>query len=155
MKSTESQNNFQVAEITLRYRPKLKAAERPRVTTSSDAYELFMQRWDRDIISLQEQFKVMYLDRANRVLGIRLISTGGIAGTVVEPKLIFATALKAAASGVILAHNHPSGNLSPSENDKAITQKLLAGGKLLELQVLDHLIITPERYFSFADEGLL
>ena len=97
----------------------------------------------------------MLLNRANKVLGIYPVSKGGVSGTLVDPKLIFSVALKCNASSIILAHNHPSGNLFPSENDKELTQKLKSAGNFLDIKVLDHLIITPEGYFSFADEGLL
>ena len=83
------------------------------------------------------------------------VSTGGMSGTVADPKLIFAAALKAGASGMILSHNHPSSNLQPSDADILLTKKVKAGGELLEISVLDHLIVTSEGYFSFADEGLL
>ena len=94
-------------------------------------------------------------NRANKVLGIIELSSGGIAGTVTDPKLIFAAALKAGASGFLICHNHPSGNLTPSESDLLLTKKLKEGGRLLEVQLLDHIIITSESYFSFADEGIL
>ncbi len=83
------------------------------------------------------------------------VSTGGISGTVADPKLIFVAALKAGASGMIVSHNHPSGNLTPSQADMELTRKLKEGGKLLEIQLLDHIIMTSESYYSFADEGLL
>ena len=102
-----------------------------------------------------EQFKIMLLNRANKILGIFTVSTGGVAGTVADPKVLFAAALKGNASSIILAHNHPSGNLKPSEADRQLTNKLSQAGKLLDISVLDHLIITADEYFSFADEGLL
>jgi DNA repair protein RadC len=95
----------------------------------------------------------MLLNRQNKVTGIFTVSLGGIAGTVADPKLIFGCALKAAASGIILAHNHPSGCLQASHADIDLTKKLRDGGKLLDIQILDHIIITGEAYFSFADEG--
>ena len=97
----------------------------------------------------------MLLNRANRVIRKVQISQGGVAGTVADPKIIFKFALEDLASGLILAHNHPSGNLTPSQADTNLTQKLKESGKLLEIQVLDHLIIAGHKYFSFADEGLL
>ena len=97
----------------------------------------------------------MLLNRYNKVIGIFTVSQGGIAGTVADPKLIFACALKAAASGIILVHNHPSGSLQASQADMDLTKKLREGGKLLDIQVLDHIILTSEAYYSFADEGLL
>jgi DNA repair protein RadC len=89
------------------------------------------------------------------VLGIYEVSTGGMTGTVADPKLIFAAALKGAACGIILAHNHPSNNLKPSISDEQLTTKIKEGGKLLDIKLLDHLIISSEGYYSFADEGLL
>lgn len=97
----------------------------------------------------------MFTNRANKVLGIYEVSTGGIAGTVADPKLIFVAALKVGASGVILSHNHPSGNLTASQADIELTRKIKEGGRLLEIQLLDHVILTSEGYFSFADEGLV
>ncbi|MBL7870526.1 MAG: JAB domain-containing protein, partial [Cyclobacteriaceae bacterium] len=99
--------------------------------------------------------KVMLTNRANKVLGIFEVSTGGISGTVADPKLIFAAAIKAAASGIILSHNHPSGNLQPSQADIDLTRKIKEAGRFLEIQLLDHIIITTEGYYSFADEGLI
>src|SRR3990170_6054261 len=95
-----------------------------------------------DLLELQEEFKIMLLNRYNKVIGIFTVSSGGIAGTVADPKLIFGCALKAAASGIILAHNHPSGNLTASQADIDLTRKFKEAGKLLDIQVLDHIIIT-------------
>jgi DNA repair protein RadC len=89
------------------------------------------------------------------VLGISEISTGGFAGTVADPKVIFSIALKACASSIILSHNHPSGNLKPSQADLNLTRKIKSGGELLDIAVLDHIILTSDSYFSFADEGIL
>lgn len=146
---------FQVSEISVSYKPKFKASERPKVTASQQVYDIFSSNRDKDILELKEQFKIMLLNRANRVIGIYEVSNGGMSGTIADPKLIFSTALKACASSIILSHNHPSGNLKPSDADRRLTQKIKAGGELLDLTVLDHVIITAEGYFSFADEGLL
>jgi len=102
-----------------------------------------------------EIFKVMMLNRNNRVTKIETISVGGVAGTVVDPKIIFKRALEEQASSIILCHNHPSGNLKPSQPDLNLTKKLCAAGKTLEVNVLDHLIISDQGYFSFLDEGLI
>jgi DNA repair protein RadC len=110
---------------------------------------------DSGKIELLEEFKMILLNRNNRVLGMINISQGGMSGTVADPKLIFVAALKAAASYIILAHNHPSGNLKPSTEDIRLTKKLVDGGKLLDLLVGDHLIITNEGFYSFCDEGLI
>ncbi|HCN84141.1 MAG TPA: DNA repair protein [Sphingobacteriaceae bacterium] len=146
---------FQVAEITVSYHPKFKASERPKVSSSKDVYTYFSSNWDRNRIEMVEQFKIMLLNRANKVLGIFEVSTGGIAGTVADPKIIFGTALKGNASSIILAHNHPSGNLKPSEADRQLTDKIAQAATYLDISVLDHLILTSEEYFSFADEGLM
>ena len=144
-----------VAEIKLSYRAKVKPSERPQVTCSTDCYKVLKESWDTGRIEFVEQFKVMLLNRANKVLGIYEASTGGVAGTVADPKLIFAAALKACASSIVLCHNHPSGNHKPSAADLQLTKKMKAGGELLDIAVLDHIIITSERYYSLADEGLL
>src|SRR5439155_6589076 len=145
----------QVAEIELVYKSKVKASERPLISSSFDGYRLLLQTWEEGKIDFVEQFKVMLLNRANKVLGIYLVSTGGVTGTIADPKLIFAAALKAGACSILLSHNHPSGSLKPSRQDEELTQKIKAGGKFLDIQVLDHLIISSESYYSFADQGLL
>jgi len=144
-----------VAEIKLSYSMKIKPSQLPQIKTSRDAYQILLHSWDNDKIEFVEQFKVMIMNRAQKVLGICEISQGGSSGTVADPKIIFALALKANASGIIVSHNHPSGNLRPSQADIDLTKKLKEGGKFLELQLLDHVIVTTEGYYSFADEGLV
>ncbi|WP_339867051.1 JAB domain-containing protein [uncultured Algoriphagus sp.] len=146
---------FEVAEIKLSYSAKVKNSLRPKVSSSRQVYEVFAHAWEDDKIEFVEDFKVMLLSRANRVLGIVTISSGGTAGTVVDVKLVYAAAIKANASSVILAHNHPSGNLQPSEQDKRLTQRVKEAGRILDIPVLDHVIMTAEGYYSFADEGEL
>ena len=155
MESTNEKTLFEVAEIHLSYIPKVKASQRPKIESSKDAERILRQTWNSEKLELVEQFRILLTNRANKVLGILDVSQGGIAGTVADPKVIFACALKAAASGIILAHNHPSGNLIASQADIELTKKLSAGGRILEIAVLDHIILTSESYFSFADEGLL
>ena len=116
---------------------------------------MLFRSWDDEKLEFVEQFKVLLLNRANRVLGVYEVSTGGVSGTVADPKLVFAAAIKSSASAIILAHNHPSGQLKPSDADLKLTQKLKEGGKFLEITVLDHIIVTSEGYYSFADEGVL
>jgi len=154
MEST-TKHQWQVSEVKLSYHPKVKVTMLPKVTSSSDTAAILRQVWDQDLLELVEQFKVMLLNRANRVLGIVDLSTGGMAGTVADPKLIFIAALKGAATSIIIAHNHPSGSLMHSHADKVLTDKLKAGGQLLDLQVLDHIILTRDGYLSFADEGMI
>jgi len=145
---------FNVAEVELSYRNPVKPSQRVKITRSSDCYELLMAHWG-NTIELYEDFYVVLLSNANRVLGLVKIGTGGTSGCVVDPKKIFQAAIKANASSLILAHNHPSGNLQPSEDDKRITQKVVEAGALLDIKVLDHLIVTSEGFFSFTDNGQL
>ena len=152
---TISQAPKQIAEIELIYRNKVKAKERPVIRTSQEAYEILMANWNSDTIELFEEFKVILLNRANRVLGIVNISRGGIHETAVDQRLIFASALKAVATSIILVHNHPSGALKPSNGDTHITQTLRQGGDILNIAVRDHLIISSCGYYSFVDEGVL
>ena len=102
-----------------------------------------------------EEFWILLLNRANEVLRPVQISAGGVSGTVADPRLIFKVGLEYLASGLILAHNHPSGNLTPSQADKDLTLKLKEAGRFLDIPVLDHLIVTDRTYLSFADEGIL
>lgn len=145
----------QVAEVELIFKSAVKVSARPVIKKSADAYKLFMKVWDMGKIELAEQFKVIFLNAACKAMGICEISSGGRAGTVVDPKMVFAAALKAGAMFLIIAHNHPSGELSPSQKDTETTRQLADCGSLLHLPVIEHLIITAEGYFSFADSGLL
>ena len=145
----------QVAEIELIYKSKVKASARPVIQKSKDAYDILIANWDENKIELQEQFKVLYLNRANKVLGIFDLSKGGVSGTVADPKLVLVTALKLNATGLILSHNHPSGNLQPSRQDLDLTMKIKEAAKFLDMNLTDHLIVTNEKYLSMADEGLI
>jgi len=147
--------SFKVAEIEISYRPAFQLAELPEINSSREAYEVLMDRWDDGRLELVEEFKVILLNRRGRVLGVVNISQGGFSGTVADPKVIFAVALKACASAIILAHNHPSGELLPSDADLALTRKLKAGGDILEISVHDHLIVSRYGYYSFVDEGMM
>jgi len=145
-----------VCEISIRYRNKVKSKDRPKVSSSGDAWKLLFNNWDKSSIEYREEFKVMLLNRANKVLGISCISKGGITGTVADIRIIFQTALKAHSQQLIVSHNHPSANLQPSEEDKIITKKIKEAGLILDITLLDHIIVIPdETYFSFADEGIL
>ncbi len=145
--------NSVLSEIKVSYTN--KNSDGIKVTSSQSVYQLLLSCWNKSTIELQEEFKVLLLNRANKVLGIYPVSRGGVSGTLVDPKLIFSVALKCNSSGLILVHNHPSGNLKPSEADKALTHKMESAAKFLDIKVIDHLIITKDSYFSFADEGLL
>lgn len=156
MESTKKNIDWKtVAEVELIYRNVVKPSQMPMVTDSKQVYSLLTSNWDENKIEFVEQFKILLLNTANKVLGIFEVSTGGIAGTVADPKLIFMAALRANASAIILSHNHPSGNLQPSQQDLTLTRKITEGGNILDIRVLDHLIITTEGYYSFSDEGVL
>jgi DNA repair protein RadC len=144
-------------EITVAYINKVKASERMTVTNSSDAHAYALRGFDKDTISLQEEFIAIYLNRANQVLGIYKVGKGGITGVVADNRLVLAVALKVAAVSIIVAHNHPSGNLKPSKADEELTYKIREGAKFMDIKLLDHIIVEPsgEQYYSFADEGLL
>lgn len=137
MKAKSNLSLFQVSEITVSYHPKFRACERPKVTTAKQAYDVLLNNWNLNKIELVEQSYMLLLNTANNVIGMSEISCGGVAGTVIDPKVIFSIALKANASNIILAHNHPSGNLKPSEQDLRMTQEIVEAGNMLSPYVLD------------------
>jgi DNA repair protein RadC len=153
--SLEMLNNVSEIDIVYRKKVKCKISERPQISMSSDAYQILLHYWDKDKIDLLEEFKVLYLNRSNRVLQLIPLSQGGITGTVADPRLILACALKVGAAAIVLAHNHPSTSLKPSRADEELTQKIKMAAGYHDIKVLDHVIISSEGYFSFADEGLL
>ncbi|NYJ26628.1 RadC family protein [Allomuricauda sp. ARW1Y1] len=126
-----------------------------KITSSQKAFESFLSSWNFNTIELQEEFKVMVLNRNNEVLGICPLSRGGVSGTIVDAKLVFSIALKCNASSIIVAHNHPSGNLKPSDADIKLTKKLKQAAAYLDIQFLDHVIVTKNGYTSFSDKGLM
>ena len=139
-----------ITEIKLSY--STNGMENVKIIDSNSAYKILIDNWDLDTIQLQEEFKVLLLNRANIVLGIYNMSKGGVSGTIVDIKLLLTAALKANASGIIVAHNHPSGNLKPSENDNRLTKKIKEAAKLCDINLLDHLIVTKDRFYSYSDE---
>ena len=151
----ETKQNLKVAEVKLTYMTTVKASDRPQINTSIEVYKVLKENWNFEIIEFIEEFKIILLNRANRVLGIVPISVGGTAGTIADPKVIFVSALKCNASSVILCHNHPSGNLKPSQADIELTRKLKSAGQFLDLPIIEHIILTKEGYLSFADEGMM
>ncbi len=135
-----------------RRRKDILPEERPKINSSSEIFELLKA----DLLDIpHEVFWVVLLNRANRVIKKQQISRGGVSGTVADPKIIFKIALEELASGIVLAHNHPSGNAQPSQADIDLTRKMKESGKLLDIQVLDHVIVAGKTYYSFADEGLM
>jgi len=143
----------EVAEIKVSY--KTTNTTKVKITSGDVAFDVLLSSWDSDTIELQEEFKVLLLNRANEVLGIYPLSRGGITGTVVDSRLIFAVALKCNATGIILCHNHPSGNLKPSDTDISLTRSIKKCADFLEITLIDHLIITKKGFYSFSNEGKL
>ena len=129
-----------------------KSIIKDKITTSNDAFEIFYPY----LVDLKhEEFWILLLDRANQVIKKQKISAGGVSGTVADIKMIFKYAIDHLASSIILCHNHPSGNIKPSNNDISLTKKCKEAGKLLEIEVLDHIIIAGNEYYSFADNGFV
>jgi DNA repair protein RadC len=154
-KEMKSLLRSKVAEVELIYKSKVKSSDRLKITNSQDCYNIVLAFWDEGKMDLQEQFKVLYLNRANKVVGIYEVSTGGLTGTVADPRLILRAALERLACSIVLAHNHPSGNLKPSKADEDLTSKIKYAADFHDIKVLDHIIISDQGYFSFADEGLM
>lgn len=143
-----------VSEIEISYRPAI--GSKPEVTSSSDAYLILKEYYPEKQIALKEYFVVMYLNQANRVIGVQKLSIGGLTSAIADVRLMFGTALKILATGLVISHNHPSGNTRPSLQDRNLTKQVKEAGKLLDVKLLDHLILTPDdQYLSMADLGEL
>ena len=141
------------AAMELGRRRRLEAAvELQKITSSKIIFDI-MQPIIGEL--MYEEFWIVYLNNSNKIIAKSQLSKGGITGTVVDVRLVFKTALELGAVGIILAHNHPSGTIQPSEADKQITQKLKSGGEQLDIRILDHIIVTETQYFSFSDAGIL
>lgn len=141
--------------LSVKYSEDVKQSEMIKIKSSLEASEVLRKCFNQDTFFMQEQFIILMLNQSSKVLGYYPLSTGGLTATVVDLRLIFSTAIKTFATGIIISHNHPSGNLTPSEADKNITKKIKAAGELLDIKLMDHIILTDEQYFSFADEGIL
>lgn len=137
------------------YKPKIKASDRQQLLDSTEAYKLLQQVYDPETIEYRESFKVILLNRRNRVIGVTNIAEGGIDSLLVDVRMVLQAALLANASAIMISHNHPTGSLRPSEEDRKLTRLIYEAGKLINIILLDHLIVTSEGYFSFADEGIL
>ncbi len=141
------------AALELGRRRKLaEGPEVPQIKCSKDVADIF-QPLLADL--LHEEFWILFLNRSNRVISRMKLSQGGISGTVTDVRIVMKKAIEYLASGIIVCHNHPSGNLNPSESDTKITQKIKEAGNLMDIQLLDHLIISDKDYYSFADNGLI
>lgn len=145
-------NNI-VSEVELTYKNNVPYNQRQKISNSQGAYEILTNLFPENTMDYRETFIVLYLNRANQVLGYSVISQGGTSNTTVDIKMVIQTALLANASCIMLAHNHPSGNLHPSSNDNRITNRIIEAARLFDITVLDHIIITNESYYSFTDNG--
>jgi len=145
-------NAHRPPKIRIVYSRNQKANDRAKVTRSQDVYDWLRKIWSKQI-DIREEMYVLYLNRNNEILGYHQLSMGGINGTVADVRLLFAVAVKSLCSSVLLAHNHPSGNLRPSNADIQLTKKIKEAGNILDISVLDHLIVTKDGYYSLADEG--
>lgn len=155
MKAVKNLGNWQVSEVEVVYRNKVDRTLIPRIDSTETAYQILKEHWDPDKIDYLEQSKALLLNNALKVLAIIDLGTGGIDSVTIHMRVLFSTALVVGATRVIIAHNHPSGNLKPSQNDERLTLSAVEAGKLIQIRVLDHLILTSDGFFSFADEGLL
>ena len=145
--------DYTVGEVELSYKPQFKSLH--QVTCSEDAYKYLLPTYKEGTICYKEYFKVLFLNQASQVLGYTLISEGGITDTAVDVRVIQQAALLTNSVTIILAHNHPSGNLKPSKEDLRLTKQVKDAAQLMRITVLDHLILTDAGYYSFADEGEL
>jgi DNA repair protein RadC len=149
-------NQFIVNEVELVYTPKMYQGEETKVLNSLTAALILRQAYNDNTIYFQEESIVLFLNNANEIICINKLSRGGITSTVVDCRILLATALKCMATGVIISHNHPSGKTQPSDNDVQLTKRLKDACELVEIKLLDHIIITPSSgYYSFVDAGLL
>lgn len=140
-------------EITLTY--KTGEQKKVKITNANDADELFRKLYDFDTLELNEKSIILFLNNANNTIGWLLLAIGGIQGCVIDSRLILATALKCNATGIIISHNHPSGSVTPSEEDKKLTRKIKDACHTLMIKLIDHVIITKDEFCSMANEGLL
>ena len=130
--------------------------EATKLTSSSDVYKELHGLYDQDSVYYPEESIIIFMNRSNKVLGYKKISSGGVTGTVVDARIIFTHALMVPGCvSVIVSHNHPSGQVNPSKEDIKLTDKLKKAGDIIDIKITDHIVYTPEKYFSFSDEGLI
>ena len=142
-----------VAEIQVSYYPSI--LNNSQINDSRSSFELLLDGWCKKTLEMHEEVKILLLNRSNKVLGVYPLAKGGLNSCEVDIRIILSVALKTLSTGIILIHNHPSGNTKPSKADIAITERLKSACDIMNIVLLDHLIITKSDYYSFADEGLL
>jgi DNA repair protein RadC len=142
-------------KIAVSWDKELPTSELIKIGSSKDAANAFRTIFNKDTFCWQEEALILCVNNSNKIMGFFKLSSGGMTGTLIDVRMVFTVALKTLATGIILAHNHPSGSLIASESDKQITRKLKQAGEFLDIKVLDHIILTDIDYLSFADEGIL
>ena len=147
------ESQYKVCEVKLTYKSKIKASEREKILSAENAYKILLSVFDSETIQYKEFFKVILMNRANKVLGVCHISEGGLNETSADIRIIMQAAILGNASAIILAHNHPSGNIQPSMQDDQVTKRVKEIAKLIGINLLDHLIITDETYYSYSENG--
>lgn len=150
----EAKEIINCAEVTVSYRNKQKVSERTKISSSTDAYFYLKPLFGMEL-ELREKFFCLLMNQAAHVIAVFKVGEGGITATVADIRIILSVALATYSTSIIVAHNHPSGNTTPSNTDKELTNKLKAAANMMDIRVLDHLILTEETYFSFGDEGLM
>ena len=140
-------------EITLKY--KSGETQRVKISDSRTSYDLLKKLYDADTIEYCESAIVLFLNRVNNTIGWFKVSQGGITGTIIDKRMVLVTALNTGATSIIISHNHPSGNLNPSNMDISMTKELKAGCHAIGIDLLDHIIVTADKFYSFTDEGIL
>ena len=144
---------YNVSEVKISYETNNKNRKKLKINSSVKIYELMLRNWEQ--VEYRESFKILLLDRANHALGINTVSTGGLSDTTVDVRMILQGALLANSSGIVCCHNHPSGNVKPSFSDDVVTLKIMRAAKVMDIELIDHLIIAKHGYYSYADEGRL
>lgn len=145
--------DFNVSEMSITYKTKVKTSDRMKIKCAKEAYQLLKSTYEDGTIEHKEFFKILLLDQSHRVIGYNVVSEGGITETSVDIRVILQMAILCNATCMILAHNHPSGNLKPSQLDRNLTAAIIKAADLLRIHVSDHIILTNEGYYSFGDEG--
>lgn len=144
-----------VVKLSIKYDRLIPSSEMVIINGAEMATAVFRETWNLDHINYLEEFKVMFLNNANKLLGIMDHSMGGQTGTLVDVRIMLATALTVGSNAILLCHNHPTGKLKPSGADKQLTQKLFAAAELMDIRILDHIILTDESFYSFSDDGIM
>lgn len=156
MKATEQSEHFTVTEVTTNYKPAFKMSYRPKILNPNELHYMVMQYEPmKEFVHYKEIFMAIYVNQNSNILSIQKIGEGGLTATSVDVRIIMQSALLQCATGIFLVHNHPSGQLRPSQADKTLTQQIKQAAQLFNIEILDHLIITEDKYYSMFEEDVL